>query len=219
VFSHLSPLNPRRRLLSARGRAASLGLACATAGLLSTSLSTVPAQAALVSTGACNEAALSQPFQAWGDSSQYELVPGGNFEGSLAGWTLNGGAQTVAGSEPYGATGSVGAYSLALPSGASAQTPFTCVNASYPSFRFFARNEGITSTVVVQVVYQTALGQVSLPLGAVALSEQWQPTLPMLTGSIVGGALSGGTGEVALRFTELTGHSRIDDVFIDPRMR
>jgi hypothetical protein len=202
-----------------RTKAASSGLACALVVAGVGISSAAPAQAALVSTGACNEATLSQPFLAWGDANQYELVPGGNFAGSLAGWTLGGGAQRVSGGEPYDVDGEVGADSLSLPAGASAQSPFTCVNASYPSFRLFARNEGLLSTVAVQVVYETALGQVSLPLGAVALSPQWQPTLPMLTGSVLGGALSGGTGEVALRFTSVTGGSRIDDVFIDPRMR
>jgi hypothetical protein len=177
-----------------------------------------PAQAALISTGACNEAALSQPFARWGDTSSYELIPGGNFEGSLAGWTLSGGAARVPGSEPYGVTGSVGAYSLDLPAGASAQSPFTCVDAAYPTFRFFAHNDSLLSTVLVQVVYTTPLGTVALPLGAVALSTSWQPTLPMLTGSVVTGLLSGGTAEAALRFTALTGSSQIDDVFVDPRM-
>jgi hypothetical protein len=125
----------------------------------------------------------------------------------------------VAGSEPYDATGSAGSRALALPSGASAQSPSTCVNASYPSFRFFARNDGLVSTVLVQVVYETPLGSVALPLGMVALSGGWQPTLPMLTGSIAGGALSDGSVQIALRFTALAGSSRIDDVFIDPRMR
>lgn len=153
-----------------------------------------------------------------GDSSSYELVPGGDFEGSLEGWSLSSGAQRAAGSEPYGATGSVGAYSLNLPAGSSAQSPFTCVDAAYPTFRFFAHNDTLLASVVVQVVYQTPLGTVALPLGAVALSDKWQPTLPMLTGSIVTGALSGGTAEVALRFTALAGDSQIDDVFIDPHM-
>ncbi len=213
--SHLAPAQPR----PPRWRRCSLGLVVAFAGVALNAGSAAPAQAALISTRACNDAALSQPFLAWGDSSSYELVPGGDFEGSLSGWTLDGGAQRAAGSEPYGATGSVGAYSLLLSSGASAQSPFTCVDAAYPSFRFFARNEGLLSTVLVQVVYQTVLGPVSVPLGAVALSGKWQPTLPMLTGSVVFGALSGGTAQVALRFTALTGSSRIDDVFIDPRMR
>jgi hypothetical protein len=177
-----------------------------------------PAQAALISTGACNEAALSQPFAQWGDTSSYELVPGGDFEGTLTGWTLSGGAARVAGSEPYGATGAVGSYSLELPAGASAQSPFTCVDAAYPTFRFFARNNSLLSTIVVQVVVKTPLGDVALPLGAVALSTSWQPTLPMLTGSLATGLLSNGTAQIALRFTALTGSSRIDDVFVDPRM-
>jgi hypothetical protein len=198
---------------------ASLGPALALVGVLVGTCFAAPAQAALISTGACNEASLSQPFLRWGDSSYYELVPGGNFEGSLSGWTLSGGAERVAGSEPYGVTGSVGSYSMALPTGASAQSPFTCVDAGYPTFRFFARNDSLGSTVLVQVVYKTVLGTVALPLGVVALNGDWQPTLPMLTGSVVTGLLSGGTAQAALRFTALTGSSEIDDVFVDPRMK
>jgi hypothetical protein len=216
VVPKLAGFRGLRRVPSHR---ASLGPALALVGVLLGVCFTAPAQAALISTGACNEASLSQPFLRWGDSSSYELVPGGDFEGSLSGWTLSGGAQRVAGSEPYGATGSVGAYSMALPAGASAQSPFTCVDAGYPTFRFFARNDSLTSTVIVQVVYKTLLGSVALPLGVVALSGEWQPTLPMLTGSVVAGVLSGGTAQAALRFTALTGSSEIDDVFVDPRMK
>ncbi len=169
--------------------------------------------------GRLQRSTLSQPFARWGDTNSYELVPQGDFEGSLSQWALSGGASRAPESEPYGVTGEVGHYSLALPAGATAQSPYTCVNASYPSFRFFARNGGLLSTVLVDVVYKTALGPVALPLGAVALSDTWQPTLPMLTGSVAGGLLSGGTAQVALRFTALTGKSRIDDIYIDPRMR
>jgi hypothetical protein len=197
---------------------ASLAAALAGVGMLVGAVGAAPAQAALISTAACSDAAVSQPFAQWGDTSSYELVAGGDFEGSLAGWTLRGGAQQVAGSEPYGASGSVGSHSLSLPAGASAQSPFTCVDAAYPTFRFFARNHGLLSTVLVQVVYRTLLGEVALPIGAVALSGEWEPSLPMLTGSVVTGLLSGGTAQVALRFTALTGSSQIDDVFVDPRM-
>jgi hypothetical protein len=177
------------------------------------------ANAALISTGACDNSTLSQPFVQWGDQSTYKMIPGGDFEGSLSGWTLSGGAQRVAGSEPYGVTGTVGAYSLDLPAGASVTSPFTCANASDPIFRFFAKNNGLLSTVSVLVIYKTALGQIALPLGVSALSASWNPSLPLLTGSVVGGLLSGGTTQIALRFTALTGNSQIDDVFVDPRMR
>ena len=195
------------------------GLPLLAATLLLALLPAAPAQAALLSTGACNEAALTQPFAHWGDSNYYELVSQGNFEGSLSEWTLTGGAHQAPEGEPYDVAGEVGHDSLALPAGATVQSPFTCVNASYPSFRFFARQRGLLATLLVQVVYKTALGPLTASLGVVALSGSWQPTLPMLTDSIVGGVLSGGTGQVALRFTALLGESRIDDIYIDPRMR
>ena len=212
MFSYLSFFTLARHRLTRRF-GCSLGFLASLAIVLG---SVAPAQAALFSTGACNTAALSQPLVRWGDANLYQLVPGGDFERSPSSWTLSGGAQRVAGSEPYGATGSVGAYSLALPAGATAQSPFTCVNISYPTFRLFARNNGLASTVLVQVVYKTPLGSISLPLGIIALSSEWQPTLPFLTGSLVGSPLSGGTSQIALRFTALTGSSRIDDVFLDP---
>jgi hypothetical protein len=202
--------------LAAQG---SRGALIVTFALAISLLACASAQAALLGGGACNESTLSQPFARWGDSNSYELVPQGDFEGSLSQWSLAGGAHRAPGSEPYGVTGAVGQHSLALPPGATAQSPYTCVNASYPTFRFFARNGGLLSTVLAQVVYKTPLGPVTLPLGVAALSETWQPTLPMLTGSVVEGLLSGGTAQVALRFTALTGESQIDDVFIDPRMR
>ncbi|MGH2915608.1 MAG: hypothetical protein ACRDMX_11530 [Solirubrobacteraceae bacterium] len=182
-------------------------------------MSGAPAHAALISTNACDSSALSQPFAPWGDTAQYKLVPGGSFEGGASGWTLRGEAAVVPGSEPFGATGSVGSSSLELGAGASATSPFTCVNAAYPTFRFFGRNHGLLSIVVVSVVYRTVLGEVAVPVGVSALSGNWSPSLPMLTASVATGLLSGGTTQVALRFTALTGHSQIDDVFIDPRCR
>jgi hypothetical protein len=178
-------------------------------------LSGAPAQAALINTDACDSAALTQPFSPWGDTNLYKLVPGGSFEGGAPGWTLGRGAAVVAG----GATGSVGTSSLDLSAGASATSPFTCVDAAYPTFRFFGRNNGLLSTILVSVVYKEPIvGAVAVPVGVVALSGKWQPSLQMLTASAVTGLLSGGTTTVALRFTALTGNSQIDGVFIDPRM-
>jgi hypothetical protein len=215
VFSH--PFRPTHRGRPSR-RLARLGggtiLFFATLALIG-----LPAPAAQASAGGCPSAAASEPFAQWGDAGSYTLVSQGDFEGSLSQWTLGGGARVVAGSEPYGATGAVGGFSLALPAGGSAQSPYTCVTASDPTFRFFARNGNPLSTIAVEVVYKTPLGTLALPLGAVALSGTWQPTQPMLTASVVAGLLSGGTAQLALRFTELTGASQIDDVFIDPRMR
>ena len=132
MFSFSASPRFSRRRLSLVGLLGGLALAL---------LPAASAQATgLISTDACDNAALTQPFQAWGDSNSYKLVPGGDFEGSLAGWTLSGGAKRVAGSETYDATGSGGSSSIYLPAGASIQSPFTCVDFAYPTFRFFAKN-------------------------------------------------------------------------------
>jgi len=197
-----------------------LALTGALSAIAIATLSGTASAAAVISTNACNTASLTQPFLPWGDATPYELVPGGNFEGGLPGWTLTGDAHTVAGGEPYAVDGTVGNASLSLPAGASAQTPLVCVNAAYPTFRFFGRDDGLLSSVLVQVVYRTPVGlTVTVPVGVVALSGSWQPTLPMLTASAVEGALSGGTAQIALRFTALTGTSQIDDIYVDPRLK
>jgi hypothetical protein len=193
----------------------SLALGVVTAGA---ALAGLPAtsSAALISTGACDNSTLSQPFAQWGDTNQYKAVPGGNFEGSLSGWTLTSGAHVVVGGNPNGSSG----HSLYLPAGASVTTPFTCVNAAYPSFRLFARNEGLLSTVVPQIVYKLPLlGNVALPIGVAALSPNWNPTMPLLTASLVTGVLNGGTAQVALKFTAALGPSEVDDIYVDPMMR
>jgi hypothetical protein len=182
-------------------------------------LSGAPARAALITTDACDNAALSQPFAQWHDSNQYKLISGGSFEKGASGWTLSHGASIVSGSEPFGATGSVGASSVNLTAGSSVTSPYTCVDAAYPIFRFFGENHGLLSTVLVSVVYKPLLGiPVAVPVGTVALSPTWGPSVPMLTASFLTGLLNGGTTQMAVRFTAVTGSSQIDDVFVDPHM-
>jgi hypothetical protein len=212
VFTSLSlqffPAAARRLLVFLGGAFVALAVAGLSAGA---------AQAA--GTATCPGSVVSQPFLQWGDSNWYRLAPEGDFEGSLASWTLSAGAHKAAGSEPYGVTGVVGASSLALAPGSSAQSPFMCVTPEEQTFRFFARSEGSASTLSVAVVYKTPIGNVAVTVGKVSASGTWQPTKAMRTGAVLASALSNGTAQMALRFTDLVGSSRIDDVFVDPRMR
>jgi hypothetical protein len=175
---------------------------------------------ALINTDACDNATLTQPFAPWGDTGEYKLVPGGDFEGSLSGWSLTSGAKLVSGSEPFGATGTVGRSSMYLPAGASVQTPYTCVDAAYPEFRFFGRNNGLLSIVAVSIVYKELGLPVAVPVGTLLLNGSWAPSMRMTTAAavqgVVSGLLTGQNPEVALRFTAVTGSSQIDDIFIDP---
>jgi hypothetical protein len=199
-------LSSARRLLGT----VSAGCAISAAVLLVPTVSA--AQGALINRGPCNSNALSQPFAPWGDSSSYELAPGGDFESSdfaSSPWTLTGGAQLVAGSEPYAATGTLGASSLSVPAGATALSPTTCVDAAYPTLRFFVGGSG---SVALSIVYDG----VSIPTGVVVAAGSWTPTPVMITTDSLLGLLSGGTAQVSLELTGLTGSPQVDDVFIDP---
>jgi hypothetical protein len=167
----------------------------------------------------CPTTTLSEPFLTWGDENSYSLVPGGSFEGSSSEWTLSGGAKQAPGSETFAATGALGSSSLALPARASAQSPFVCISSVEGAFRFFARSEASASLVTAEVVYKTSLGNIVVPVGIVAAKSGWAPSPKFTTIAGLGTAIAGGTVQMALRFTAISGAARIDDVFIDPRMR
>jgi hypothetical protein len=164
----------------------------------------------LINLSTCNLSPLTQPFAPWLDFAHYELAPGGDFKGST--WTLTGGAKVVRGSEPYAATGTLGSSSLSLPAGSSAQSPLTCVDAAYPSIRFFIAGEGLVAVSIVD-------GGSVIPAGVAVAGGEWAPSPVMLTSSALLGALSGGTVQVSLALTGLSGDPQIDDVFIDPWRR
>jgi hypothetical protein len=190
-------------------------------------LALVPAAtagAALIDTGACDGAPLSRPFAPWGDTAFYKLAPGGDFEGTLSGWSLAGGAKKVAGSEPFAVTGVKGGSSVSIPAGGSVTTAATCVDAAYPSFRFFYKSSGgllgLVPAMKVDLVYRDGLlGLVSLPAGVVLPSGAWQPSPSMLTLAAVGAAVAGGQAGLSVRFTSLAGTWTVDDVFVDPYSR
>jgi hypothetical protein len=167
-------------------------------------------RAGLINLETCNTAAHSQPFAPWGDTASYELVPGGDFE--TPAWTLSGQAQRVPGSEPYAATGTLGSWSLELPAGSSAQSPSTCVDAAYPTLRFFIAGNGLVAVTIVS-------DGLDIPTGVAVASSNWQPTPVEITGSALTAALSNGVAKVSVRLTTLVGDPRLDDVFIDPWYR
>lgn len=183
------------------------GCALSAAALLVPSVSA--AQASLINLGTCNNSALSQPFAPWGDNSSYALAPGGDFELGSPSWSMSGGAAIVPGSEPFAATGTLGSYSMSLPAGASATSPATCVDAAYPTTRFFISGTGL---VAVSMVYDG----IPIPAGVAVAGGSWAPSPVMINSSPIVGLLSGGTAQVELQFTALLGSPVVDDVFIDP---
>jgi hypothetical protein len=163
------------------------------------------AAADMARAASCTLSSVSTPFSAWGDPASYELFAGGDFEHAT--WTFAGGAQRVAGSEPFAVTGKLGKWSLSLPPGASARSPSACVAATEPTLRFFIAGSGI---VGVKFIY----GGTVIPSGEVVAGGTWLPSPVVVTGSAI--TLTGGTAKVAVKLTGVSGHPQVDDVFIDP---
>ena len=82
----------------------------------------------LASTGValadCPAQSVSTPFSQWGDTNNYFLVPGGNFEGTSdqVGWTLSG-ASLTPGNEPFYVDGSGDSQSLTISAGGPRRRP------------------------------------------------------------------------------------------------
>ena len=200
------------------------GIVTLAAAALFAALSAAGASASLIDTSLCDGAALSQPFAPWGDDNNYKLMPGGDFEGSLSGYTFTGGAKKVTGSESFGATGRTGSYAVSIPPGGSVLTPATCVNAANPSYRFFYKSSGgllgLLPAMTVSLVYRDSVfGLVELPLGTVLPSGKWAPSPTELTLSVLPAAIANGDVPLALRFTAVAGTWTVDDVFVDPFAR
>ena len=169
----------------------------------------------------CDGQVTERPFTPWADLAHYVLVPNGTVERG-AQWKFADGAVRSAGNEPFYVHDEDDSTSLALPAGSSATTAPICVGLEYPTLRLFARNKGsLLSTLLVEVLFQDAGGvQRALPIGAYSATSTWQPTTPL---AVVANlfSLSGGTVDVAFRFTPLDAFGKwaIDDVYVDPFRR
>ena len=202
--------NSARRLIWTVSVMCALGAA----DLLAPSISNARANAVSATSSpglnTCSPSTVSQPFAPWLDYFDYELVPGGDFESST--WTLTGGAKLVQGSEPYAVTGTLGSSALSLPAGSSAQSPLVCVDTTYPVIRFFIAGTGSVAVNLVD-------GSSTVPAGTAVAGGDWAPTPVMLTNSAAVAAVSGGTAQVSVALTGVSGNPQIDDVFVDPWSR
>ena len=168
-------------------------------------------------------------FQRWLDPLPYFLATNGGFESGATGWTLTGGAKVVSGNEPFFLNSSSDRFSLSLPAGATATSPWTCASVDGLVARLVAVGSGsLLGTLQVDVLYKTANGQLKVagltPILR-TLHGSWAPTLPILVlpGTLLTNiaGLSLGTVELAFRFRASSGllsssSWRIDDVYVDP---
>ena len=200
-------IKPTRRILTA------LVVAAGAAGFAT------PAQAA-TAPSRCVTPAFSQIFLPWKDSALYTLSPGGSFESGAPGWSL-GSTRLVAGNESFYVGGRTHRTSLSVPVGATAVSASMCIDRTYPSFRFFARNAGSVKSqlqVEVQWLESGVVKRFKAGLDKQA-GTGWTPVKSL---KLPSGALSTGRLEpVTFRFTAVGagGAWQVDDLYVDPYMR
>lgn len=165
----------------------------------------------------CPAPALSQPFQAFGDTNYYALLPGeslGGFDGS--GWQLSGGAQI----KTVDVGQSQQAQVLDLPAGGEAVSPPICVTADdYPVARTMVEDVSGNEGVHTYVTYGDESGWTSLSATGIVKNTAagFAPSVPIqlhsatLTGvHLAQFTLVGGGGE--------QGEYEIYDFAVDPKM-
>jgi hypothetical protein len=188
---------------------------------------TVPvAQANVLSIlpGSCGNQIDSQPFARWGDTNNYTLVSGGTFEAGSLPWGLFWGANVAAGNESYYVHAGSDHNSLSLPNGSSATSMAVCASIYHPTVRLFVANTGSASSRLrVEALYPALLGGVQAArLGELSGTSTWQPSPALQLGvTNLLATLSLQQTAIAYRFTPqgTGGQWRIDDVYLDPRMR
>jgi hypothetical protein len=163
---------------------------------------------------ACPDQVFAKVFSAFHDRALYTLAPDGDFEAGASGWELGDGASAVGESSSILLGSSLGATSLELADGASAVSPAICVERGFPSFRFATRGEG---RVRVEVLYGN--GRKAKKAGRVKARADWRVSRKLSLAQGRFHVKRRQSASVQLRFTASGGAVRVDDVYIDPRLR
>lgn len=192
-----------------------------------TRLAAVTAFGVFASTGVaaanCVQQPTSQPFSQWGDTKSYFLLPGGAFEGGYlpSGWSFWNASPTL-GNEPFHVHSAYDTWDVTLAPGGSAISPSFCMDATMPSFRFFAHQTvpGSALKVTLQVSSGTQL-VTTLTSTVSSLSDgsfpTWAPTGSLNLASLLNiGSSATLTGRLYFSVGTGFGQWQLDDVYVDP---
>jgi hypothetical protein len=209
-----------RRTTSRLRRTAVLAAVISVAGS-AVSLTAAPASA-LGLLPNCGSRVASPTFARWGDLNPYFPVENGGFESGSSGWSISGGAAVESGNESYFVGAPTDAHSLAIPNGARAESPATCVALGENSVRLFVKSSGTgPSSLHVQAFVQNPMTGIVLSTGfdvdANAATRDWSPTSTFEVPNLLGGIV--GVQNLTLVFTARGSSAvswSIDDVYVDP---
>jgi hypothetical protein len=173
---------------------------------------------ATASAAECPDQPTSMVFAPWGDTSDYFLAPGGDFEGRWTPWT---GGMLMPGNDPFYLAGGGDVQSLWIRTWATAASPQFCADARHPDFRFVARplNPWNPGALEVWVRYVDRAGATqTTKMWTMAGVGFWtaSPRVRLMRDLPLPDA---GTTTAQVLFKAIGGDWAIDDVFIDPFRR
>ena len=173
---------------------------------------------ATASAAECPDQPTSMVFAPWGDTSEYFLAPGGDFEGGSTSWT---GGSLMPGNDPFYLAGGGDWQSLRIRAGATVASPAFCADVRHPDFRFVARplNPYVPGAldVYVRFVDKTGVTQ-TVKMWTMAGMQYWTASPRVRLMRDLPLPNSGQTTAQVL-FKAVGGDWGIDDVFIDPFRR
>ncbi len=164
------------------------GASAASLGSLFAPKTTTSTATQAASGAACTALPTTKAFQRVdGDTADYSVAPGGDFESGAKGWSLTGSAAVATGNESLGVAS--GSKALRMPIGSTATSPEFCIDETNPHFRFTYKVDSVGATgFIAHVVYKDARGTVTKTelLSSKSISptpSQWQasPNSPLAT--------------------------------------
>lgn len=169
--------------------------------------------------GSCGARSTTQAFKNWGDTNQYFLVPGADFESSTSGWVFYAGQGTpsvVTDQEPWKVNGSTHKKALNVPAYATVMPPNMCINSNEEFLRLFYKDPGVSGAqLLVKIEAWSSAGRVVQEYKINAGGAGWKvsPQIPMPNKRDANGEQT-----ITLTITPIgtAGTWRLDDIMIDP---
>jgi hypothetical protein len=161
-------------------------------------------------------------FASYGDTGLYFLVDGGDFENAAGSWTYGPAATRVPDvNNTLGVESD--AWALELKPGAAVTTPSVCISVDHESLRFTAQADGGDNKITLRMLYRDTRGRArSMNLGHDQATNAWTPTQSFAIKTTKNAIGWGADGTASVRFVVASSDEsplRIDDFYVDPRMR
>ncbi|MEA2168844.1 MAG: hypothetical protein QOF76_2144 [Solirubrobacteraceae bacterium] len=151
----------------------------------------------------CPEPVVSNPFAAYGDTRDYFLVDGGDFNSASNGWAYVGSGVDGGVAKLPGANTGIGSTKV-------------CVGLDDPTLRFRYSSKGSAPKMRIDALFQGTSGEYRTDYITTLTGQQAMGPSPIIKIGTNTRAAAGEKTAIALIFTVSSGSWTVDDVYVDP---